>query len=81
MLDSMFTLSNSVPKLAIPKIIKNDFGYQIESSNLYTSIGWRNKNETVWNIYTKEELIKPLCDFEVLLYRPGYEILIKTFKK
>ena len=81
MLDSMFTFSMFVPKLVIPKIVKNDFGYLIESNNLYTSIGWRNKNETVWNIYTTDELIKPLSDFEVLLFRPGYEVLIKTFKK
>ena len=81
MLDSMFTSSRSIPKLNIPKIIINDLGCLIESNNIYTSVGWRNKNETVWNIYTTKEFIKPKDDFEVLLFRPGYEVLVKTFTK
>ena len=81
MLDSMFTSSMSIPKLNIPKIIIDDLGYLIESNNVYTSVGWRNRNETVWNIYQKNELINPKDDFEVVLFKPGYEVLIKTFKK
>ena len=81
MLDSMFTCSMSIPKLNMPKLIMNDVGYLIESDNLYTSVGWRNKNETIWNIYKTNELIQPKDDFELLLFRPGYEILIKAFKK
>ncbi len=81
MLDSMFTSSMSIPKLNMPKLIMNDFGYLIESNNLYTSVGWRNKNETAWNIYTTNELIQPKDDFEIVLFRPGYEILVKAFKK
>ena len=65
----------------MPKLIMNDVGYLIESNNLYTSVGWRNKNETIWNIYKTNELIQPKDDFEVLLFSPGYEILIKAFKK
>ncbi len=81
MLDSMFTSSMSIPKLNMPKIIINDLGYIIESNNLHTSVGWRNKNETVWNIYTQNKLIQPNEDFEVLLFRPGYKILVQPFKK
>ena len=81
MLDSMFTTPMSIPKLNIPKLIMNDVGYHIVSNNLYTSVGWRNKNETVWNIYKTNELIQPKDDFEVLIFRPGYEVLIKAFKK
>ena len=81
MLDSMFTSSMSIPKLNIPKITINDLGCLIESNNLYTSVGWRNKNETVWNIYTENELIQPKDNFEVLLFRPGYKILVQNFKK
>jgi hypothetical protein len=81
MLDSMFTSSMSIPKLNMPKLIMNDVGCLIESNNLYTSVGWRNKNETIWNIYKTTELIHPKDDFEVLLFRPGYEIFIKAFKK
>ena len=65
----------------MPKLTINDVGYLIEPNNLNVSMGWRNKNETVWNIYKTNELIQPKDDFEVLFFRPGYEILIKAFKK
>ena len=81
MLDSMFTRSMSIPKLNKPKLIIHNLGYLIEYNNPYTSVGWRYKNETAWNIYKKNELIKPISDFEVVLFRPGYEILFETFKK
>ena len=63
------------------EIIINDEGFLIESNNLYASVGWRNKNEKVWNIYKKNELIYPKDDFEVLVFRPGYEVLIQVFEK
>ena len=81
MLEAMFTSSMTIPKLNVPKLILNDSGYLIESNNPYASVGWRNKNESVWKIYTANELINPEDDFEVLLFRPGYEVLLKTFKK
>ena len=81
MLDSMFTSSMSIPILNIPEIIINDEGFLIESNNLYASVGWRNKNEKVWNIYKKNELIYPKDDFEVVVFRPGYEVLIQVFEK
>ena len=81
MIDSMFTNSMKIPKLNMPKLIMNDTGYTIESNNLYTSVGWRNKNELVWKIYIENKLIKPKDDFEIILFRPGYEVLIKAFKK
>ena len=81
MLDSMFTSSMSIPILNIPEIIINDEGFLIESNNLYASVGWRNKNEKVWNIYKKNELINPKDDFEVVVFRPGYEVLIQVFEK
>tara|TARA_B100001778_G_C18377168_1_gene533510 strand:- start:464 stop:748 length:285 start_codon:yes stop_codon:yes gene_type:complete len=81
MLEQMFTNYISIPKLNIPKLIEIDLGYLIESNNINTSVGWRNKNETIWNIYTKNEIIQPHGDFEILLFKPGYEILKKAFKK
>ena len=81
MLESMFTSSMSIPNLNIPKLIISDLGYVIESNNLYASVGWRNKNEKVWNIYTTNELIQPKENFEVLLFQPGYKILVQPFKK
>ena len=81
MLDSMFGKSMSIPVLNTPEIILKDLGYLIKSNNINTSVGWRNKNETIWNIYKSNELIRPRDDFEVILFRPGYEILIKYFNK
>ena len=81
MLEQMFTSYISIPKLNTPKLIKSDVGYIIESNNLNTSVGWKNKNETIWNIYTKNEIIRLNGDIEILLFRPGYAILKKTFKK
>ena len=81
MLDSMFTSSMTIPKLNMPKLILNETGCLIESNNLYASVGWRNKNERVWKVYRANELIQPKDDFEILLFRPGYEVLVQKFEK
>ena len=81
MLDSMFSNTMSTPKLYIPKLTRLDDGYQIKSNNLFASVGWRNKKEKVWKIYTEGELIQPINDFEVLIFKPGYQVFVKTFKK
>ena len=81
MLDSMFSNTMSAPKLYIPKLIRLDDGYQIKSNNLFASVGWRNKKEKVWKIYTEGELIQPKNDFEVLIFKPGYQVFVKTFKQ
>ena len=81
MLEHMFTESISIPKLNAPNLIESDAGYLIESNNLNTSVGWRNKNETTWNVYQKNEIIQPSNDFEILLFRPGHETFIKAVKK
>ncbi|MDC3230619.1 hypothetical protein OBB01_04835, partial [Bacteroidota bacterium] len=81
MLDSMFSNSMSIPKLNIPKLIQLDEGYLIKSNNLFASVGWRNKKEKVWKIYNEDELIQPKNDFEILIFKPGYEVFVKTFKK
>ena len=77
----MFFNTMSAPKLYIPKLIRLDDGYQIKSNNLFASVGWRNKKEKVWKIYTEGELIQPKNDFEVLIFKPGYQVFVKTFKK
>ena len=68
------------PKLKEPSIIKNDIGINIISNNNNSSVGWRkNKNEN-WKIYLKDEIIKPGNDFEVIVFKPGYGSVIKTFR-
>ena len=81
MLDSKFSNSMTIPKLNKPKIILNDIGYKITSNNINTSIGWRHKNEKNWNIYKPNDLITPIDDFEVILFKPGYEIPINYYNK
>ena len=81
MLDSMFSSYMTIPTLNKPKIIVTDLGYLIESNNQYASVGWRNKNEKIWNIYQKNQLIQTNQDFEVLLFKPGYKTLIQHFEK
>lgn len=81
MLDSMFSNSMTIPNLNKPEIILNDIGYKIKSNNINTSIGWRHKNEKIWNIYKPNDLIIPVDDFEVILFKPGYEILINYYNK
>ena len=81
MLDSMFTSDMSIPKLNMPELTSTDLGYLIEPNNFHVSVGWRNKKETVWNIYKPGDFIQSKDDIEVLLFRHGYEILIKNFKK
>ena len=81
MLDYMFTKSITIPKLNMPQLIIKDVGYIIKPNNLHTSVGWRNKNEKIWNVYTENDLIYPKDDFEIILFKPGYEVLVKTIKK
>ena len=81
MLEKMFGSSMAIPKLNIPELITSDIGCLIESNNLDASVGWKYKSELIWNIYTTNELIRPKDDFEVLIFKPGYEILIKSFQK
>ena len=81
MLDSMFSNSMSIPKLNIPKLIQLDEGFLIKSNNLFASVGWRNKKEKVWKIYNEDELIQPKNHFEILNFKHGYEVFVKTFKK
>ena len=80
MLDSMFT-NSIIPRLNTPELIITDLGYLIIPNNLQVSVGWRYKKETKWKIYNKGNLIQPKDDLEVLLFKPGFEVLIKDFKK
>ena len=35
----------------------------------------------IWKIYKTDQLINPRDDFEVIIFRPGYEVLTQVFKK
>jgi len=79
MLESMFTSNISTPKLKPPKLKVSGEGYTIESNNLNASVGWRNKNESNWKIYNSNELILTDNEFEILIFKPGYEILVNKY--
>ena len=81
MVESMFSNALYIPILKTPKLITNGKGYLIESNNQYASVGWRNKNEKVWNIFTTNDLIQPNGDFDILLFRHGYKVFVQSFKK
>ena len=52
----------------------------IKLNPIFASVGWRNKEKGM-KIYTEGELIPPINDFEVLIFKPGYQVFVKTFKK
>ena len=81
MLESMFNNFMSVPKLKPPELKVRGEGYTIESNNLNASVGWRNKNELTWKIYNSNELIFTDDEFEILIFKPGFEILVNSYTK
>ncbi len=60
-----------------PKISKVDNGVIIYSNNTDSSLGWRNIGEQSWTIYNGSEIIKTNDYFEIIIFKPGYEILTK----
>ena len=81
MLESMFTRNISTPKLKRPELKVIGERYAIESNNLNASVGWRNKDESNWKIYNSNELILTDNEFEILIFKPGYEILVEKYIK
>ena len=79
LLDEMWP-NGEKPKLREPIIIKKENGINIISNNKNTSIGWRNNKTDSWNIYLENEIIFPEGIFEIIVFRPGYGSIIKTYK-
>ena len=69
------------PKLKDPSIIKKDNGINIISNNNNSSVGWRNNKTENWKIYSSDEIINPKNNsFEIIVFKPGYGSIIKTFE-
>ena len=68
------------PKLKEPSIIQKDNGINIISNNNNSSIGWRNDKTENWKIYLKDEIINPENIFEIIVFKPGYGSIIKTYQ-
>jgi arylsulfatase A-like enzyme len=68
------------PKLKDPSIIKKDNGINIISNNINSSVGWRNNKTENWKIYSTDEIINPENSFEIIVFKPGYGSIIKTYQ-
>ena len=68
------------PKLKDPSIIKKDNGINIISNNKNSSVGWRNNKTENWKIYSTDEIINPENSFDIIVFKPGYGSIIKTYQ-
>ena len=68
------------PKLKDPSIIQKDNGINIISNNNNSSVGWRNNKTENWKIYSTDEIINPENSFEIIVFKPGYGSIIKTYQ-
>ena len=68
------------PKLKDPSIIQKDNGINIISNNNNSSVGWRNNKTENWKIYSTDEKINPENSFEIIVFKPGYGSIIKTYQ-
>ena len=61
-----------------PKIKKVKNGVIINHNNVNSSVGWKNNTDQSWRIYNENEIIKTNDCFEIIVFKPGYEILMKN---
>lgn len=78
MLKEMWT-NGKKPELKEPSILTKNNGVQIIPNNENSSIGWRAQTNKKWNIYKDQEIINPGDNFEILVFKPGYGSIIKTY--
>ena len=74
MLNEMFPSDFSPKKLNPPIIEQFDQGFVIHSNNRGVSIGYRVKGDNSWTIIEEGELMKIAGGFEIVLFKPGFEI-------
>ena len=67
------------PILNEPSISKLNNGTKINSNNLNSSVGWRNNKSGKWEIYQENEIINPTNNFDIIVFKPGYGSIIKSF--
>ena len=77
MLDVMFGNDFSPRKLNPPTIERLDQGFLVRSNNIGSSIGYRARSGDSWTIIEEGELIRTTNDFEIIVFKPGFEILQK----
>ena len=52
---------------------------KMEQNNLNSSVGWRNNKSGKWEIYQENEIINPTNNFDIIVFKPGYGSIIKSF--
>ena len=67
------------PILNEPSISKLNNGTKINSNNLNSSVGWRNNKSGKWEIYQENDIINPTNNFDIIVFKPGYGSIIKSF--
>ncbi|MEC7945761.1 MAG: hypothetical protein VX145_06270, partial [Bacteroidota bacterium] len=77
MLKQMFQEDYKPRKLNPPTIENTDKGLVIKSKDSGTSIGYRKKGDKKWNIYTMDSKVSHVNKTEIIMFKPGYELLYK----
>ena len=42
-------------------------------------VGWRNNKSGEWEIYQENDIINPTNNFDIIVFKPGYGSIIKSF--
>ena len=80
MLEEMFSNEFRPMKLNVPTIKKSNEGFIICSNNSGASIAYRTSKNLSWKIIENDNQIISENAFELLMFKPGYELFLETFK-
>ena len=80
MLEEMFSNEFRPMKLNVPTIKKSNEGFIIYSNNSGASIAYRTSKNLSWEIIENGNQIVSENAFELLMFKPGYELFLETFK-
>ena len=80
MVDLMFPNGIKPSQLTTPSIHQHQNGISIDPFEDNVSVGWRNQGEKSWQIYLPNEIVNPNKSYEVVLFKPGYEVFTQTLK-
>ena len=80
MIEEMFSKDFKPMKLNNPSVKKSDEGVVIYSNNSGASIGYRTNKNQSWKIIENGDQIVSKNTFELLMFKPGYELFIETFE-
>jgi hypothetical protein len=79
MLKEMFPNNISTLKLNNPSVRKTNSGYSVFSNNSEVSIGYRVNENQPWNIIEDGDEIINIDNFDLIMFKPGYEIFMQKY--